>query len=382
MDREVPWADRRLRRARVVTLAALATNAWSTLVMPGIGLAREPSARWIVLGALGILAFAAAQTGALYAVVTPWLPEAATRRLLAAFAAAAALSVALVGPVAADRWATWAWLGASIVGTAPVLVRRWTAALVTVATLAVAAGVAAWTGGSIRDYVLITGLVGLGAAAIIWLQVWFWDLLVQVQQGRAAQVRLAATEERLRFARDVHDLLGHNLSVIALKAELAARLAPVDPERAGQEAAEVRRLAASALTEMREVVHGYRDVNLRDQLATVEQVLRSSGVRCTVTAPVEDLPAEVATQLAPVLREASTNVLRHSRAAWCTIEITQDGNEVRMAVTNDGAAGRGPDRHSFGLRGLADRLAEAGGALRTSNEHGVFTLAATVRVTS
>ncbi len=332
----------------------------------------------MVLGALGIIAFVTAQTGALYAVVTPWLTERSRRRLVTGFGAAAVLSVPLVGPVGADQWATWAWLGGSIVGSAPLLVRRWTAALATAATLAVAVGVAWWTGGSVVEYVLITVSIGLTVAAMSGLPAWLWDLLAQAQAGRAAQARLATTQERLRFARDVHDLLGHNLSVIALKAELAARLAPVDPERAAGEAAEVQRLAASALTEMREAVHGYRAVDLAEQLTAVAQVLRSSGVHCTVTQPTGELSSEVATQLAPVLREASTNVLRHSKAGWCTIEITRHGSEVRMIVANDGADGAGPDRYSFGLRGLADRLADAGGTLHTRNENGVFTLEATV----
>jgi two-component system sensor histidine kinase DesK len=102
---------------------------------------------------------------------------------------------------------------------------------VTVATLAVAVGVAWWTGGSVVRYALITASIGLSVAAMSGLPAWLWDLLTQAQAGRAAQARLATTQERLRFARDVHDLLGHNLSVIALKAELAARLAPVDAER-------------------------------------------------------------------------------------------------------------------------------------------------------
>jgi two-component system sensor histidine kinase DesK len=378
MDLAVAAADRRLRRARLVALVSLATGVWASLVMPGVGLLREPSRLWIGLGAVGILAFAAAHAGALYASVTPWLAEVVRRRLLAAFIAVALLSVPLVGPVGADRWATWAWLGASIIGTAPVLGHRWAAVLATAAALAVAAGVAWWTGGSAARYLLIAGSVGAGIAAVNWLQVWFWDLLVQAQQGRAAQAQLAATEERLRFARDVHDLLGHALSVIALKAELAARLAPVDAARAGQEAAEVQRLAAAALTDIREAVHGYRAVNLRDQLTAVEHVLRSCGVRCTVVPPAADLAPEVATQLAAVLREASTNVLRHSRASGCRIEISQYRNEVRMTVTNDGATGTGPDRNSYGLHGLAERLTAAGGTLSTRNEDGVFTLEATL----
>lgn len=378
MAPEAPGSDPQLRRARVAALGALGTAVLTSLILPGIGLLFERSVVWVVLGIIGIVAFGAAQAGALYAVVTPWWSEATRRRLLAGFAAAAVLSVPLVGPVGADEWETWAWLGGSIVGSAPLLVRRRAAVLATVATLAVAVGVAWWTGGSVGRYTVITVSIGLSVAAMSGLPAWLWDLLAQAQAGRAAQARLATTQERLRFARDVHDLLGHNLSVIALKAELAARLAPVDAERAAQEAAEVQRLAASALTDMREAVHGYRAVDLREQLTAVAQVLRSSGVRCTVTQPTGELPSEIAAQLAPVLREASTNVLRHSKAGWCTIEIIRHGNEVRMIVANDGATGAGPDRYSFGLRGLAERLADAGGTLRIREENGEFTLEATV----
>ncbi|MGH4001921.1 MAG: sensor histidine kinase, partial [Pseudonocardiaceae bacterium] len=371
-------SDPQLRRARTATLAALGATSLTSLIMSGIGLLFERSALWIVVGVLGIIAFVAAQSGALYAVVTPWMTETSRRRLLAGFAAAAVLSVPLVGPVGADQWETWAWLGGSIIGSAPLLVRRWVAALVTVATLAVAAGVAWWVGGGPVKYALIAVSVGLSVAAMSGLPAWLWDLLAQAKAGRAAQDRLAVTEERLRFARDVHDLLGHNLSVIALKAELAARLALVDAERAAADAAEVQRLAASALTDMRDAGHGYRAVDLREQLTAVAQVLRSSGVRCTVTQPAGELPPEITTLLTPVLREASTNVLRHSKAGWCTIEIIRHGNEVRMIVANDGATGAGPDRYSFGLRGLAERLADASGALHTRHENGVFRLEATV----
>lgn len=376
---EAPEPDRLLRPARLITLIALVGVLLTSVIMPGVGLRYEDSALWIALGVLGIAAFTAAQAGALYTAVTPWMTAAGRRRLLTAFAAAALLSVPLIAPVGADEWATWAWVGGSIAGTAPMVLRRWTAAAAIAASFAATVAVASWTGGSPSYYAFTTLWIGITIVAMYAVPVRLWDLLVQARQGRAAHARLAAAEERLRFARDVHDLLGHNLSVIALKAELAARLAPVDAARASQEAGEAQRLAASALTEMREVVDGYRDVDLDGQLSAIEQVLRSSGVRCTVTQPPEELPAGIGGQLVPVLREATTNVLRHSRAAWCTIEIVQDGSEVRMTVANDGAGHARPDRHSFGLRGLADRLAEAGGTLRTSAEGGVFTLDATVR---
>ncbi|QFZ24746.1 sensor histidine kinase [Saccharothrix syringae] len=356
-----------VRRARVLTLVSLGV-AWSTsLVGPGIGLLLEPRPRWVWLGGLGVLLFAAAHAAVLHAAVSP------VRRgpRLVALAVATALSPPLVAPVAAGRWETWAWLGAALVGTAPVLARRWwvpALGVVVVAALVSSAPLAA---------ALVAGGVGIGLALVHVLPVWLWDLMVQAQEGREARARLAVIEERLRFARDLHDVLGHRLTVIALKAELAERLAPSDAARAGAEAGGVRELAAAALADLREAVDGYRSVELGEQAAAIARVLTSSGVRCTVAVP-PSLPA-VAHELSWALREAGTNVLRHSRARWCTIEVALEPSGVRLTVANDGAsAGRGRGRGT-GLDGLAERLARVGGTLRAGEEDGVFTLVATVR---
>ncbi|RLP93005.1 histidine kinase [Micromonospora sp. BL4] len=378
----IPRADRRLRRARQATLLSLATGVWATVLLPAVGLTREADTGRVALGAVGICAFAAAQTAVLYAAVTPWLAQRWRRRAQVGLAVVAALTVPLVAPVAAGAWPTWAWIGAALMGMAPLLVGLPAAVAVTVGTLLVSAGVAWWTDGSVGRYLAVTGGIGAAVAAVNWLQVWFWGLLVEARQGQAAQAQLAAAEERLRFARDVHDVLGHSLTVIALKAELAARLAPVDAERAGREAAEVQRLAASALTEVRETVRGYRAVDLGEQVAAVAGVLRSCGVRCSVPTPPAEVPQPAATELAAVLREAGTNVLRHSQADWCRIRIEREGNAIRMTVANDGADDRGPDEHSHGLRGLADRLAAVGGELRVRRQDAVFTLEVTVPVPS
>jgi two-component system sensor histidine kinase DesK len=366
-----------MRRARIVTLVVLATNGLLALWLPAVGLWREPDTWRIVLGAAGIAGFSVAQGFVLHALVTPWLGPAARRRAVIGFAAASVASLPLVGPLG-GAWPSWAWLAACIIGLLPAVAGRWTA----LALSAVVAALAVVTNlDSVRDALIISIGVGSGIAWINGLHVWFWELLVQAEQGRAAEARLAAGEERLRFARDVHDLLGHHLSVIALKAELAERLVTVDQERARQEAMEVRGLAAAALAELREVVHGYRRVDLREQLTAIERVLRSSGVRCTVRAPAEDLPEPVAAPLAAVLREASTNLLRHSRAGWCTIDIAVAGARTTMTIVNDGAGDAVPDKHSNGLRGLADRLAESGGVLRTRAADGRFTVEAVVRST-
>ncbi|GIJ09433.1 sensor histidine kinase [Micromonospora andamanensis] len=375
----VAGGGRTLSRARAATLVSLTSGMAATLLLPAVGLTREPDAWWVVAGTVGLAAFALVLAVTLYAAVSPEWPAGLHRRLLAGYAGVAGFSVPLVAPVAGAAWPTWAWLGAAIVGGLALLTPLRLVLPAALATVAVSGAVALFTGASVGRSVLLTGSVGVGLALVNGFQVWFWRLLVQAEQGRAAQARLVAAQERLRFAADVHDLLGHHLTVIALKSELAARLAPDDPVRAGRAAGEAQRLAATALTELRRTVHGYRRIDLTEQLTAVREVLRSAGVRCTVVPPAGELPAEVATQLAAVLREAGTNVLRHSRAAWCRIEFTQEEQVTRMIVTNDGVpATAAPDRHSHGLRGLADRLAGAGGQLRTRGADGVFTVEATV----
>jgi two-component system sensor histidine kinase DesK len=379
-------ADPRLGRARAAVLGSLVVAVASTVIWPGIGVVRfEARPLWQVLGAVGILAVAATQTAALYAAATPGLAERTRHRYVITFLLAALASVPLTAPVATqgeEGWDTWAWIGAAVVGSVPLLMRTTRAAVGVVLATALSAIVGAVTGGSPGTFALITAGMGVSLLAIHGLPVVLWHLVLEARDGREARARLAITEERLRFARDVHDLLGHHLSVIALKAELAQRLATVDAERAGREAGEVRELAGAALAEMREVVHGYRAVDLDAQLDAVARVLGSSGVRCTVSGDPGPLPDTVATGLAATVREAGTNVLRHSRARWCTIELVRDVDEVRLTVANDGAGEARPDAYSSGLQGLSDRLAGSGGRLRTAVVDGVFTLDAVLPVPS
>lgn len=379
-----PADDARLRRARAAVLGSLAVSVASAAIWPAIVVQRdEPRPLWQVLGGAGILAVAVTQAAALYACATPGLAARTRRRFVVAFLVAAAASVPLVAPVGRGgegSWEPWAWLGAAVVGSVPLLVRAAPAAVTAAAATGVSAVLGAATGGSALTAAVITAGIGVSLLAVHGLPVVLWRLVLEARDGREAQARLAITEERLRFASDVHDLLGHHLSVIALKAELAERLATADPERAAREAGEVRELASSALAEMREVVHGYRSVDLAAQLDAVARVLGSSGVRCTVDGDPGPLPGPVATGLAAAVREAGTNVLRHSRARWCRIELVRTGEEVRLTVVNDGAGDARPDAHSSGLQGLSERLARSGGRLRTTVADGVFTLDAVLPV--
>ncbi|MEV4163511.1 histidine kinase dimerization/phosphoacceptor domain-containing protein [Nonomuraea dietziae] len=233
---------RHLRVARIATLATLSMAILTTLVMPGAGLLRDGGTTRPALAAIGILAITAAQAGVLYAAVTPQVSSRALARLVTVFLLAAAASVPLVAPLAGTRWHTWAWVGGSVLATAPFLGGRWLRTGTGCAAVAVSVAVGWWQGAPLA-YAVITLVTALSVVAVNGLHVWLWTLLLEAESGRTAQARLEAAEERLRLAREVYDLLGRDLSVIALKAELAER----DPERAVQEAADLHRLATAAL---------------------------------------------------------------------------------------------------------------------------------------
>ncbi len=180
--------------------------------------------------------------------------------------------------------------------------------------------------------------------------------------------RLATVAERERIARDLHDLLGHTLSSITLKSELAAKLAQADPARAGLEMREVTRVSRDALREVREAVRGYRTRDLNTELAAVKGMLAVAEVRLEVAAKMPALPPEREAALALALREAVTNVVRHAHAASCRVELKQTGAEVRLIVADDGVGKRGPD--GAGLKGMRERAEGLGGTLRVAAQGG------------
>ena len=184
-------------------------------------------------------------------------------------------------------------------------------------------------------------------------------------ETRDELARNAVAEERLRFARDLHDLLGHSLSMIALKSELARRLAERDPVRAGEEMADVEAAARRALAEVRDAVSGYRQVSLEQAIAEARAALSAAAIALRAPRTVPPLPGAVDAALGWVVREATTNVLRHSGARSVAIEVTRDENAVALTVTDDG---RGPDAGSAagsgsGLAGLGERVQALGGRL-------------------
>nr|WP_275585610.1 histidine kinase [Blastococcus saxobsidens] len=196
-------------------------------------------------------------------------------------------------------------------------------------------------------------------------------------RSRGVQLQLALAEERLRFARDLHDVMGRDLSTIAVKSQLAGELVRRGQPGAAEELTDISRIAEGSLREVREVVRGYRTADLAGELAGARSVLRAAGVACTVAGEDggADLPEQVHTALGWVVREAVTNVLRHSHAGQCTISLCVAEREVELSVVNDGAADSAAPWGN-GLTGLAERLDALGGQLTAGADGGRFALTA------
>jgi two-component system, NarL family, sensor histidine kinase DesK len=251
--------------------------------------------------------------------------------------------------------------------------------------LNVAAGIMLLT----RDaYVTIAGLAvitfGLGmVSGMAWLALptaaiglWATSFVRQVaavaelRSAREELARLAVSEERLRFARDLHDLLGHSLSLITLKSELAGRLLPDKPEKAEAEVHDIEEVARQALGEVREAVAGYRSPTLEEELAGAGEMLEAAGIACRIENEAGVLPNAVDAVLAWAVREGTTNVIRHSRARHCRILLAREGQEVYAEITDDGEGyqGENADDAGSGLSGLSERVATLAGRLEAASQ--------------
>ncbi|MFI6903042.1 sensor histidine kinase [Nonomuraea sp. NPDC050394] len=222
-------------------------------------------------------------------------------------------------------------------------------------------------------FVLITMVLTLIVTGGTLANVRIWRIAQEAYAGQEAKAALAVSEERLRFARDLNDLLGQSLADIAAGAGRAETTLGADPERAAAEMLEVRDLARRSLREVRTAVQNYRALDLGEVLASVRAVLEAADVHCAIdTDDTGDLPAEARTLLAAVVREGATNILKHSTAQRCTITIK---NGV-LEMSNDGIS---PDAgEPGGLRGLSQRLSAAGGTLSAGAADGVYLLRAAV----
>lgn len=225
---------------------------------------------------------------------------------------------------------------------------------------------------------------GLFLSAACGFSAWLLQTVRELERSREYQARLAVAEERLRFGRDLHDVMGRNLAVIALKSELAVQLARRERPEAVDQMIEVQRIARESQREVRDVVRGYRGADLAVELEGARGVLSAAGMDCRVEFDAgRALTADVQSALGWVVREATTNVLRHGDASSCLIRLSaEEGPDgaLTLLVENDGArAGAPAGPPGSGLAGLRERLAVVDGALRAGPvEGGRFRLVARI----
>lgn len=206
-----------------------------------------------------------------------------------------------------------------------------------------------------------------GALGVGLLMVLIRDLRrrnLELTGARAELARLAVAEERERFARDLHDLLGHSLSVIALKAELAGRLVEIDPERSAQEVSDIETVAREALSEVRDAVSGYARPTLDGELDGARMALLAAGIECEIRREGADPEPEAEAVLAWAVREGATNVVRHSAADRCLLRVSAERELSVVEVVDDGAIARSvAQAWGNGLSGLRERVAAMHGTM-------------------
>ena len=224
--------------------------------------------------------------------------------------------------------------------------------------------------------VVVVGLFTMGAKQLA-------ETNRQLVAAREEVARLAVADERLRFARDLHDLLGHTLTVIRAKSELASRVAATDTDAAAREMGDVEAIARQALTEVRETVTGSRHRNLRDELNSARSALAAAGITADVDGDALEVPPHLDGTLSWIVREGVTNVVRHSGATRCHIALglSGDGRDLCLEVADDGhgPSNGGAATAGTGLTGVRERLAAVGGTLAAGPAPaGGFRLVATV----
>jgi two-component system, NarL family, sensor histidine kinase DesK len=249
-----------------------------------------------------------------------------------------------------------------------------------VAGLVVAVGAAA---GLDRGSLFTVTVIVIGVGATIYGVTRLVVANETLRRAHADQATAAVAEERIRFARDLHELLSHSLSVIALKSQVASRLAADQPARAATEMAEIEQITRQALQEVRDAVSGYRRASLLGELEGARRALTAAGIALQESVGTPHLPETVEAPLAWALREAITNVVRHSHASTCTASLVVDGRTAVLTVADDGTgpaeAAASPAPAGNGLRGLAERVGAVGGALDAGvGQAGGFALSVSV----
>ena len=309
-----------------------------------------------------------------------------TAWLVAGSAGAAVLGGILL---AAREYGRWSYPAATVLSVAATFLptrHRWTVIAGSAAGAAIIGAIVALAAG---DGVIYAAAFPVGMiASIAWATVgmwWSWDVAERLNEARRLSAELAVKDERLRFAADLHDIQGHHLQVIALKSELAARLAQGDSMRAAAEMKDVQRLSTDALRDTRAVVQGYRRTSLDVEIANAAKVLAAADIDVRMNldpsagAGTDRVGERSRHLLGLVMREATTNVLRHSRARHAEIGYGVTDGFARLRVRNDGSVGESRDTTGSGLRALAQRLEAAGGELTWEQDGDRFVVTASLK---
>ncbi|PUA81186.1 sensor histidine kinase [Nocardioides currus] len=361
---QVEWVD-------LYTRQTLLWLMWLTLGFILVGAAPVAEANPPAMLTLVVIALVLGVTGtyAQRAVADAWPGAQPTpgRPVLVMLGVAAACTAAAAVLPADPRLAglSLVWIG-TVYALAGLRDRRHLVALLVV--LSAGAYVATGSPGTLA---LSVG-AGLFLGFTVHISLWMLDVVRRLDRSRDTEAALAVAEERLRFSRDVHDVLGRHLSTIAVRAELAAALARRGDPSAADTMLEVRTTAHDALREARELARGYRASSLERELEGASSLLAAAGIETVVS--VADLPARWHEPAAWVVREAVTNVLRHSAAT--KVEIAwRDGV---LSVANDGSGEQQRSGNGLGIVGLGERLAPLGSVVSTTLRDGRWTLAATM----
>jgi two-component system, NarL family, sensor histidine kinase DesK len=334
---------------------------WSSLLWLAFpiadALANHPPAGKLAGGIAAMLVFVAIYIG----IGEGWIAgESAERAMLA-------LGVAIVDVILATLLldSSWASLFIFIVALGGMRLPTQKAGLIliTCSALAVVTQIAA--GASAGQWISISAsTLGVGGLMLSLGQLTRANR--QLREARADLARLAVAEERLRFGRDLHDLLGHSLSVIAVKAQLARRLLPERADEASEHLDDLETVARQALAEVREAVSGYRMPTLSGELAGARAALEAAGIAPEIAEPADAPPGlaqEAEALLAWAVREGTTNVIRHSGARRCTIAVARHADATSVEIVDDGSGCDGADPAGHGLEGLRERAQRLAGRL-------------------
>jgi two-component system, NarL family, sensor histidine kinase DesK len=336
----------------LVYLAQPASTTWDQ---------HDPVRRYLGLGTL--IAFAA-----VFVVTFAQSRRRADRQVPRPFAAAALTAeAALIGfgyySIGGLASALLIYLAVMAVFLLPVRIGWAVVVLAVVASVAVPAMRGWQPDGSLAFQIFVSALAAFGVTQLI-------QRNMQLAAARNELTRLALADERNRFARDLHDILGHSLTVVAVKAELAGRLASLDPARAEAEIADVERIARQALADVRGAAAGYRVVTLEGELASARTALAAAGIEADLPDhDISGIPRLRQELFGWAIREGVTNVIRHSGAARCVIRVTPDEVEISDDGTGPGQCPRAQDGgpaplpSGHGLSGLRERAAAAGATI-------------------